>query len=71
MIGAAEYPVDTTTGGSTGWIDVPLFRRAELALGQRIGGPAIVEEYGATTVMPPSWSLHADRYRNLILVSGR
>jgi N-methylhydantoinase A len=56
---------------STGWIDVPLFRRAELALGQRIGGPAIVEEYGATTVMPPSWSLHADRYRNLILVSGR
>ena len=56
---------------STGWIDVPLFRRAELALGQRIGGPAIVEEYGATTVMPPEWSLQTDRYRNLILVSGR
>jgi N-methylhydantoinase A len=56
---------------STGWIDVPLFRRAELALDQHIGGPAIVEEYGATTVMPPSWSLHTDRYRNLILVSGR
>jgi N-methylhydantoinase A len=56
---------------STGWIDVPLFRRAELALDQHIGGPAIVEEYGATTVMPPSWSLHTDRYRDLILVSGR
>jgi N-methylhydantoinase A len=56
---------------STGWIDVPLFRRTELALDQHIGGPAIVEEYGATTVMPPSWSLHTDRYRNLILVSGR
>ena len=53
---------------ATGWIDVPLFRRAELALDQQIAGPAIVEEYGSTIVMPPSWSLHTDRYRNLILV---
>lgn len=53
---------------ATGWIDVPLFRRAELALDQQITGPAIVEEYGSTIVMPPSWSLHTDRYRNLILV---
>ena len=50
---------------------MPLYRRGELAFGQRIGGPAIIEEYGATTVMPPSWSLRADRYRNLILASGR
>jgi N-methylhydantoinase A len=56
---------------STGWIDVPLFRRAELALGQHIAGPAIIEEYGSTIVMPPSWSLHTDRFRNLILMSGR
>jgi N-methylhydantoinase A len=56
---------------ATGWIDVPLFRRAELALDQHIAGPAIVEEYGSTTVMPPTWSLHTDRFRNLILVSGR
>jgi N-methylhydantoinase A len=56
---------------STGWINVPLFRRPELALNQHIAGPAIIEEYGSTIVMPPSWSLHTDRYRNLILVSGR
>ena len=56
---------------STGWIDVPLFRRSDLALNQHIAGPAIIEEYGSTIVMPPGWSLHADRYRNLILVSGR
>jgi N-methylhydantoinase A len=53
---------------ATGWIDVPLFRRAELALDQQIAGPAIVEEYGSTIVMPPNWSLHTDRYHNLILV---
>ena len=56
---------------STGWIDVPLFRRSELALDQRIAGPAIIEEYGSTIVMPPLWSLHSDRYRNLILARGR
>jgi N-methylhydantoinase B len=44
------------------------------AKGRKLTGrsySAIVEEYGATTVMPPSWSLHTDRYRDLILVSGR
>ena len=52
---------------ATGWIDVPLFRRSELALDQHIAGPAIIEEYGSTTVMPSGWALHTDRYRNLIL----
>jgi len=56
---------------ATGWVDVPLYRRSELALDQRITGPAIIEEYGSTIVMPPGWSLHTDRYRNLILASGR
>jgi N-methylhydantoinase A len=56
---------------STSWIDVPLFRRSDLALNQHIAGPAIIEEYGSTIVMPPGWSLYADRFRNLILVSGR
>jgi N-methylhydantoinase A len=56
---------------STGWIDVPLFRRSDLTLNQHLAGPAIIEEYGSTTVMPPGWSLQADRHRNLILVSGR
>jgi len=46
---------------------VPLFRRSELALDQHIAGPAIIEEYGSTIVMPPGWALHTDRHRNLIL----
>jgi N-methylhydantoinase A len=51
----------------TGWIEVPLFHRNELRVDQRIEGPAIVEEYGATTVVAPSWMLEVDRFRNLIL----
>jgi N-methylhydantoinase A len=56
---------------ATGWVDVALYRRSELALDQRIVGPAIVQEYGSTIVMPPGWSLHTDPHRNLILASGR
>jgi N-methylhydantoinase A len=56
---------------SAGSIEVPLFHRVELGLDQHIAGPAIIEEYGSTIVMPPTWSLHTDRFRNLILVSGR
>ena len=30
-------------------------------------GPAIVEEYDATTVVPPDWTIRRDRDLNLIL----
>lgn len=68
---AAPFGLRKVYWRSTGWIDVQLFRRSELALDQRIAGPAIIEEYGSTIVMPPLWSLHSDRYRNLILARGR
>jgi N-methylhydantoinase A len=68
---AAPFATRKVYWRATGWIDVPLFRRAELALDQHISGPAIVEEYGSTIVMPPGWSLRTDRYRNLVLLKGR
>ncbi|MEO5321892.1 hydantoinase/oxoprolinase family protein [Mesorhizobium sp. CC13] len=52
---------------ATGWVDCPLYNRTELAVGQLIAGPAIVEEYGSTVVVPASWSVRADQYGNLIL----
>ena len=51
----------------TGWIDCPLYRRAEIAYRQTIDGPAIIEEYGSTVVVPEGWTLRADGYANLIL----
>ena len=51
----------------TGWVECPLYRRKDLAVGQAIAGPAIVEEYGSTVVVPGSWTLRVDPYRNLIL----
>jgi N-methylhydantoinase A len=42
------------------FIDVPVLQRAGLKEGERIEGPAIVEEYDCTTYVAPQWSLTAD-----------
>jgi N-methylhydantoinase A len=32
-----------------------------------LAGPAIIEQFDATTVIPALWRAEVDRYRNLIL----
>ncbi|MBK1867711.1 hydantoinase/oxoprolinase family protein [Aestuariivirga sp. YIM B02566] len=51
----------------SGWVNCPLYRRTELAIGQKVEGPAVIEEYGSTVVVPASWTLRSDSYGNLIL----
>ena len=46
---------------------VPVYRRADLASGFRVPGPAIIEEYTSTTVVYPSFDLVVDAYGNLRL----
>jgi len=46
---------------------VPRFRRLNLAQGQRVQGPALVEETVATTWLAAGWCLVVDRYGNLLL----
>jgi N-methylhydantoinase A len=36
--------------------DTPVYRREEIADGQVIEGPAIIEQFDTTTVIPPGWS---------------
>ncbi len=45
----------------------PVYRRADLGPGCRIPGPAVVEEYGSTTVAYPSFYLSVDTHGNLML----
>jgi N-methylhydantoinase A len=40
------------------WHSAPVWRRESLAAGDVVAGPAIIEEFGTTTVVPPSWSAH-------------
>ena len=43
------------------------YHREALRPGNQIAGPAIVTEFSATTVIPPSFSAVVDAYQNLIL----
>jgi N-methylhydantoinase A len=48
-------------------VDCPIYARDALSPGNRIAGPAIVEQMDATTLVPPGWSARVDSYLNLIL----
>ena len=52
----AEQPTETT-----------IYDRDRLAVGAAFAGPAIVEQFDATSVVPPGWNASVDRYGNLIL----
>ncbi len=45
----------------------PYYDRAQLKAGNRIEGPAVVEQYDSTTVIPPGCVAQVDRYGNLII----
>jgi len=53
-----------------GFIDTRTFARAALTAGNRITGPALIEEYASTTVLMPGDALHVDRFGNLDITVG-
>jgi N-methylhydantoinase A len=48
-----------------------LYERDRLDIGATIAGPAVVEQFDATTVIPPGWRGRVDGYRNLVLERER
>jgi N-methylhydantoinase A len=40
-----------------GWIDCPVLDREAMQIGSVLEGPAIIEEAGGTSVVPPGWSV--------------
>ena len=49
------------------FVDTPLYDRARLQPGDCLEGPAIVEEFGSTTVVFPGQLARVDDYGNLLL----
>ncbi|HXU41762.1 MAG TPA: hydantoinase B/oxoprolinase family protein [Burkholderiales bacterium] len=49
------------------WHEAPLYRREELAAGQKIDGPAIIAEANATTVVEPEWRATVTNLDHLVL----
>ncbi len=77
--GAIEPPASARSGErpvyfdeAGGFVDTPTYTREALLAGNRIEGPALVEEHASTTVVMPGDRMEVDRYGNLdIAVSGR
>lgn len=40
-----------------GWIDTAIYDRADLPAGLTFSGPAIIEEAGGTSIVPPGWTV--------------
>jgi N-methylhydantoinase A len=54
---------------SAGWVDTPVYARAELLQGHSIAGPALIEESASVTVLDPGKTMTVDRYGNLLIAS--
>ena len=48
-------------------VDCPVWERERLPEGARFTGPAILEEFGATTVVLPGWRGAVDAHGNMVL----
>jgi N-methylhydantoinase A/oxoprolinase/acetone carboxylase beta subunit len=46
------------------------YEREALEAGNRLVGPAIVNQYDSTTVIPPGVEAHVDRYGNIVIEVG-
>jgi len=57
--------------GGQGWLNCRTYHRAELKAGNRIKGPALIEEHASTTVLEPGDALRVDAHGNLIVSIGR
>jgi N-methylhydantoinase A len=54
---------------SGAWKQIPVWQRSQLR-GTKKRGPALVADYGATTLIPSGWRLHVDRAGNLMIQSA-
>jgi N-methylhydantoinase A len=65
--GAAQFRRVWVAGTSSGsWRRIPVWNRDELTNTPR-NGPALVLDYGSTTLVPPDWRFHVDRAGNLLI----
>jgi len=54
-----------------GTVDTPTYDRTKLAAGNRINGPALIEEHASTTVVFPQDKVEVDAFGNLHIDIGR
>ena len=50
-----------------GFVDCPIYQRQDLAAGDRLTGPAVIEQMDTTTVIPPDFAAEVDPLLNLLI----
>jgi N-methylhydantoinase A len=53
-----------------GYVDTPVYRWEQLAPGETIAAPAIVEGAATSIVVPPGWAASVDTMRNIVLATA-
>jgi N-methylhydantoinase A/oxoprolinase/acetone carboxylase beta subunit len=56
--------------GALAAVPTRYYERSALKAGNRLAGPAIVNQYDSTTVVPPGVSAHVDRFGNIVVATG-
>ena len=57
-------------GGELRRVPTRFYDRADLKAGNRLEGPAIVNQYDSTTVIPPGLTALVDRFGNIVIGTG-
>src|SRR5580765_5853771 len=70
--GALRYERDAwfRVGGGLEQVPTRFYDRAALKAGNRLEGPAIVNQYDSTTVIPPGLTAQIDRFGNIVIGTG-
>ncbi|MDO5032134.1 hydantoinase/oxoprolinase family protein [Corynebacterium sp.] len=68
--GEPETYRDVYFSSNGGWARVPVYQRTELSAGARLHGPAIIDQFDATTVIPPGDTAEIDEWSNIRIHIG-
>ena len=68
-IRSKEKPVRRRIYSAGAWRDTPVYPRSSLPA-SKLRGPALVLDYGSTTLVPPGWSFSIDQAGTLKLVTA-
>src|SRR5690606_31255178 len=60
--GAAPRSREVYFESSDGWVTTAILERDSLASGGVVSGPAIIDEWTTTTIVPPGWACTVDEY---------
>jgi N-methylhydantoinase A len=49
------------------WVEVPVYNRDKLSPGNRMAGPAVIEERITTVIVHPGWDARVDTFENILM----